>query len=328
MLPALLRAAGVAEGEDLVLGWYSAGYALARELTRHPADRAAIAVWVGLDGAHADLDPDGTASDTGIRWAVDLAKDARAGRIVFALGHSDVRTWGYASTTQFASELERLAGPPSAGFIVEAFNVAKADLDEHKAALLDWGPAFVARAVARLNEIRACPSTEPAGTPASLEAAVLAEAQAALEAGVAETSPNDGPVVGQYLRDAGVTPPASWCAAAARAWMHAAAKRLGIAPPVQGSPGAKAFVAQLDAVGRWTPREKLTAADLLPGRIIAWHRGAPGAWTGHIGVIERYDGNGQIHTIEGNSGPNGDRVARMMRRLDDPLLLGVGRLDA
>jgi hypothetical protein len=42
-----------------------------------------------------------------------------------------------------------------------------------------------------------------------------------------------------------------------------------------------------------------------------------------VGVVEAVQGD-ELVTIEGNSGPATDRVARMRRRLDDPMLLGGG----
>ena len=183
----------------------------------------------------------------------------------------------------------------------------------------------------RRRSVPASPSTPPrsssrSSTPLGGGAGILAEARRALEQGVVESAANTGPVVDTYLRAVGYNPPANWCAAAVTAWMRAAYRKLGGDPPIAGGARAKAFKEQLEQLGRWIPRERLKPSDIRPGMIAVWHRGEPGSWTGHIGVIERVEGT-TLHTIEGNSGPRGDRVASMRRELADPRLLGVGSLD-
>jgi hypothetical protein len=60
--------------------------------------------------------------------------------------------------------------------------------------------------------------------------------------------------------------------------------------------------------------------------IVVWHRGAPGAWTGHVGVVSQADEQ-RFRSIEGNSGPAGDRVAEMQHHLGEANLLGAGWVD-
>ncbi len=163
-------------------------------------------------------------------------------------------------------------------------------------------------------------------------AAVLAAAQRdvfdeATGAGVRETSPNSGPRVDEMLRAVHVEPPANWCAAAVTSWLRAAELATGLPSPIAGSAGAKALMAQLQAKSRWWPKHELAGRSIAPGMIVVWHRGDPGAWTGHIGVVERVHPD-HLETIEGNSGPKADRVARMKRSLGDALLLGVGWVSA
>lgn len=150
LLPGLRRwlalRAGAPFAGPVALGWYSAGYALARALAQHPADRAEVAGWIGIDGMHAGLDPDGTADDRGVAWLSELARAAADGGTPLWLGHTDVRTAGYASTTQVAAELRRLAGEPRGRWHLEAHDVARDDAEEHRRAVTDWGMDLVARA--------------------------------------------------------------------------------------------------------------------------------------------------------------------------------------
>jgi hypothetical protein len=60
--------------------------------------------------------------------------------------------------------------------------------------------------------------------------------------------------------------------------------------------------------------------------IVVWHRGAPGAATGHIGVVATVNGRA-FTTIEANSGPGSNAVATMARSLADANLLGCGFVD-
>ncbi len=146
-------------------------------------------------------------------------------------------------------------------------------------------------------------------------------------AGVREVAGNSGPRVNALLRAVHVAPPANWCAAAVTSWLRAAEAATGLPSPIAGSAGAKAVMAQLQAKSRWWPKHDLPGRPIEAGMIVVWHRGDPGAWTGHIGVVENAESD-RLETIEGNSGPAGDRVARMRRLLSDPMLLGVGWLSS
>lgn len=171
-LPALLAWLGLADEEHdaVVFGWYSAGYALARELAATDEDRSAIAGWVGVDGGHAPEEADGSPDDRSIAWLVKLCREADAGRSVLAYGHTDVDPIRYASTGSTIREALRLAPvelqtlrlgcqgcaagvslmgmrePPSL-IRVESHNHHTNPTREHGAALLDWGPMLAARAV-------------------------------------------------------------------------------------------------------------------------------------------------------------------------------------
>ena len=170
--------------------------------------------------------------------------------------------------------------------------------------------------------------TDPGETLAGrdLGEAVLELATEDLDAGVHEDlGPNDGVRIREYLKPFSLPPPQNWCSVAVAAWLREACERYGMEQPIEGSPGAQATMAQMRAAGLWVEPRDITDSDLTPGAIIVWKR-PPASWTGHIGVIESHE-DGTITTIEGNAGPMADRVVRNERRLDDPLLLGVGRLD-
>ncbi len=156
-----------------------------------------------------------------------------------------------------------------------------------------------------------------------LGAAVLRAGQRALAQGVAETATNTGPKVDAYLKAVGIAPPANWCAAAVTAWIQEGCREIGRDSPMNGGAQAKGFIPQFERMGKWVPKDRIKSAAIMPGSVVIWSRGDPKSWTGHIGIIEETRGN-VLFTIEGNSGPKGDRVARMTRKLDDERLLGVG----
>ena len=171
--------------------------------------------------------------------------------------------------------------------------------------------------------------TEPGGPVVSrgtLGQAVLEQAMVDFGNNVREDlGRNDGHRIREYLAPWNLKPPQNWCSVAVAAWLRQACELHGLEQPIAGSPGAQATMAQLKKAGLWVAASKITDDDLQPGNIVVWRR-PPATWTGHIGLLERMSG-GEMVCIEGNSGSKADRVARMRRRLDDPLLLGIGRLD-
>lgn len=141
--------------ETTTLATFSAGYKLAERVLAVQADADAIDAYVAIDSIHADFEDDRTASDVQITPFVDFAKRARAGEKVFWLGHSDVVTpqvgkGSYASTTQVANEIIRLAGGEGGHFRRKAFNVEQSPVKEHVAAIQKWGPGFLAEAMKEL----------------------------------------------------------------------------------------------------------------------------------------------------------------------------------
>lgn len=155
-LAGLAAAVGVrmADYDRVILATYSAGYAFARALTA--AEWMTLEGYVSIDSAHAGLDKDGTAADTGpvgVEWLARLARRAATENFVLALGHSDVDPVTYASTTKVAREVERLSSVDCPRFLTLGFDLFPPSeaKREHGAALTSWGPSFVARALRCLD---------------------------------------------------------------------------------------------------------------------------------------------------------------------------------
>lgn len=138
--------------ETVTLATFSAGFKVAERLLAVPEDARAISAYVAIDSIHADFEEDHTAKDAQLAPYVAFAKRAKAHEKLFWIGHSDVVTpqtgpSGYASTTQVAAEIVRLAGGESGRFATRAFNLERDPVAEHVAALVKWGPDFVAQAM-------------------------------------------------------------------------------------------------------------------------------------------------------------------------------------
>lgn len=163
-------------------------------------------------------------------------------------------------------------------------------------------------------------------------------AAALADLGVAEDlGKNDGRRIREYFAGSRVRPPANWCAAATSTWIREAARVLGVAPPIPGSLQARQLRDQIreaarqpGSSARWHEAEELRRdpALLRPGMVVVWDRSDPGrpetSWQGHVGIVVGHPDGRTFATVEGNSGDQGDRVARMSRSLADPRLLGAG----
>ncbi len=136
---------------------------------------------------------------------------------------------------------------------------------------------------------------------------------------------NDGQRIREYANHFGLIPPVNWCALAVSCWLLEASLECATCPPIAGSPAARGVMGQLIEAGLWVPYHRIQPLHLAPGTVIVWWRGARDGWQGHIGIVEQQlVPMATVQTIEGNSGQQGDRVARMTRELNDPRLLGVG----
>ncbi len=162
-----------------------------------------------------------------------------------------------------------------------------------------------------------------------LSEVTLEVAKTYLLAGVQETTHNAGSVVDAMLKAVGAGSPNNWCAAFVAQCIRDAQLLCGKKAPIVGSAGAKDTMARFQKANKWLSAAffRSNAYKILPGMIPVWHRGAPGAWTGHIGVAEQSYVDGTFSTIEGNSGPTSSAVARMVRNINDPNFLGCGILD-
>jgi hypothetical protein len=164
-------------------------------------------------------------------------------------------------------------------------------------------------------------------TPANVGLAVLELARQDLDVRE-DLGRNDGHRIREYLAEFGLSPPQHWCASALGYWLRRACQWLGVPRPIEGSAGAQATMGQFRAAGRWIPADAPGfLAAMRKGNVVVWRRGPPGSWQGHIGVIESCPIGGTFWTIEANSGPRGETVARMRRTVEEPRLLGVGILD-
>jgi hypothetical protein len=149
---------------------------------------------------------------------------------------------------------------------------------------------------------------------------VLSNAQKDLSEGVYEDlGRNDGKRIREYFKYFNSPAKQEWCAAAVSAWMIEAG-----GGPVQGSLGAREIGRQFESAGKWIPKNKIKPEDLALGNIAVWSRGEAGSGKGHIGVISSSDDYGNFSSIEGNSGPQGDRVYENRHSMNDSNLLGIG----
>jgi hypothetical protein len=134
----------------------------------------------------------------------------------------------------------------------------------------------------------------------SVGARMVSAAQA--EVGQAEQPPgsNNSPRIAQYrAATAGAPGPGPWCAY----FVSWAARQAGAPLGDQGQ-----GFGSVDALYAWAQRSgrAYTAGSgqtPQPGDLIVFHE--------HIGLVERVDANGTIHTIEGNSS---DQVARRIHQ--------------
>jgi hypothetical protein len=183
--------------------------------------------------------------------------------------------------------------------------------------------ALVVVALARRARARATAPAPVMTPPNSTGLRLTSEGLPALTLEIAESRLGQSDGAG-YLAELGLGPENNWCAAGLTSWLREAAAYAGAAPPIAGSALSKELMRQLQRAGRWIPRELISAEDLTPGLVAVWHRGEPGAETGHAGLVARSLGVDSFESIDANS--TGGAVARNVRRLDDPHLLGFGFL--
>lgn len=287
------------------------GTAHSRQLTHVLPEmvRRYLAPWLAQRGAATDATPVPSTQPVmqrGSRGPEVGVWQARLHELGFDCGRIDD---DFGPLTEAATKmLQRVAGLPATGQVDRSTRDAAEDAD----------------GITPTTPITVLPA---APDRANLSAALLDAARADL--GVREERTNDGARIREYFDGTGIEPPAHWCAAALRYWLRAAGNACHVVPPIQGSVGAKVFQAQLDRAGRWIPAADLRREPhrLRPGMIAVWHRGAPNASTGHVGVVATTSGQWKFTSIEANSGARSNEVAEMTHNLSDANLLGVGWID-
>lgn len=322
-LAPLAVAAGTVFRRPCVLVAYSAGYALVRAFLRG-GERHHLDGVVLLDGLHAALQPGPGRRPRFldlVPWE-QLARRAVSGPPVFYVGHSDVPTAGYASTTETAQALAALV-PPRGNFVVRAYDLHSDPRAEHGAALTVWGPGFVQEALDRIP----CAQAPAPPRPLGLRALELSIQE--LRAGIREEPPgsNTAPRIREYFSGAtrGDRPlrlrAGPWCAAAA-SWACYQALGPGEVPPHGWRVSGLELERDARRLLRWHPRHEAVGRLWLPrpGDLAIYHRGRVGGWQRHVvRVAGPPDSAGMFLAIGGNEH---DAWAYSDRRCDDADLYG------
>jgi hypothetical protein len=345
------------EDRGAIAGWVGldGGHA-AEERDGSPADRdvawlaelcrEAAAGRTVLAYGHSDLDPIRYAStretiDEALRLA-RLAEDGRGPWLVpsrEACPGCRIGTMGV-----------RRAG----SLLVEAHDHRMDPVQEHVSALTNWGADLAARSVGMVRarnlageplEQNPCFAGQPPGklndsawesrSSTSIGGLAMQAALAELNAGAREEGENGGPYVRKYLsgcerggRKVGITSSA-WCAAFVGWCDHMAQRALEVAGEPAESPcrwraAVWELVADAKAAGAWREAAEYSP---LPGDLAVFRRDGQDprrqGHHGHVGRVETApNAAGAYLSIEGNSGPSGDRVVRVKRSLGDDDLVG------
>ena len=129
-------------------------------------------------------------------------------------------------------------------------------------------------------------------TRAEIIEATLARAHA--ELGTRETTPNWGPKVSAFLREAGITFPAPWCAAFVFSMIDRTCRALHVANPVIKT-------AYCPTVEHWSDEHEILHRQPERGDLFLYRSGGRAR---HIGFVERVTGN-RYATLEGNTAIDG-----------------------
>lgn len=323
---------------------FSAGFGYLRDYLDAGGDPDAV---VFVDSLHAGLDPDGTARDSQLMGVVRYALRAAEGERVLWLGHTDVPTYGYASTTQVAEELRRLTGYEDRAepwsYHVRAFDLlpgrTAADYRaEHSRALTEWGPDFVAGAFESMLEQHQRPTQPPARRADGLAAVSLEVALAEHARGVSEVLEHRDRLAA-YHRGAergGSTAVGAWlaqdpfqhewCASFASWCAFEASRSTGQEPPHRWRCAVRELWADALAAGAAVSIERVRAGEYRPEpgdllvmvRGVDSYRGGP-MGLGHVARIRDEVGD-VIPTVDGNKSA---AVRLWEYPLDEPRLVGV-----
>lgn len=325
-------------GDQAALVGYSAGCQAVRSIILGGLRPMAV---MAIDGTHGSLPPQS--------WQVQVWRDcierARREEMLFVatcLQQSYVEALPppqrFASTRhilELALDEELPPGTELHGASLHIYSYpSKAiDADAHRHQQTTVLPLLVSKHLAPLIKSAThdtIPAPPPPMTPFNFRLdfglAVLEVAKADLNLGIREIGKNAGPEIEKlYLNPLGLPKGSAYCAAGWTSWVRRAEEITGLVSPVKGGPGAKAIMAQFQVAGLWTPAEKLTRDDLRPGVTAIWHRGQPGAWTGHIALVHSVL-DSTFWTIECNAdqGRMTDAVSMKEHRINEPDLLGIG----
>ena len=155
-----------AEGDRAILVTWSGGYPMALWAMSDPALDGVV--W--LDSGHANEVAPHVPDPARIAPAVEYAKRAHLGDVLFYLMHTDIDPRVYASTTEVAAAIEAAAG--GEGGLLHVARFPGATAQDHIDALRTDGPPFVARAIRAMLGISTAAAPETP-MPATLPAYVL-----------------------------------------------------------------------------------------------------------------------------------------------------------
>ncbi len=134
---------------------------------------------------------------------------------------------------------------------------------------------------------------------------------------------NEGMYVERYAAAVDRNAPIYWCAAFVFYCYLRACTELGAVAVVKPSASAKSLCRNILAAGG----VKLTEAQCQPGDIVLWHRGAKGAYTGHVGIVQSVNrSTGTFTVLEGNRGGFPSNVGVFTHTFGEANLLGFYRL--
>lgn len=326
--------------DDLVLLGFSAGCWAVRHYLRQAEARKRCSAVLLIDGLHSS-------SPTTLAGVTDYALEAKAGRKVLVISHSQIRTdllpeKPYHSTRQTADVVMRELGLARGSFSESVhdggFHVLAGeggDAKAHSRQLVTVGVDACTAYVRSVVKIRDTEPQMPAIRPdAPLRERALAFCLAEHKRWGGQMPTADrrddyllgcersGQNIGAWL--AKQDTPASivnFCAAA-QGW----AEHQALAPGEEAPPwraGAKELMADARAGrrGRWVPVEQARDGWRPPaGALAIYHRGPPGAWTGHVDrCTGRVEGD-RYECVGANEG--GRRWNVELAPFSNPSLLG------